>query len=216
MKDYTHIKKLIDWSEKFESQLSNGESWSDEKFSNWLINEINTSNTKAAESPKKSQAQIMMYVVFMYKYALFYSRKIFKNSKIYSIDDFSFLASLMPDKKLKKADVIRKNISEKSSGNEVLKRLLRHGLIKETDNPSDKRSKLLELSPDGLEAIQGIRTQIYKVSELVNGDLSEQEITVMLTLLEKLNVYHRPIFDANDEKHLNSLFGIESSAEKAK
>lgn len=208
MNNYTNLKKVIDWTEQFENQLSDGEQWSDEKFAVWLSNQVNLSKQKDLVSPKKPKPALTMYIYFMYKYALFYSRKIFKNSMIYSLDDFSVLASLLPDKQLMKADVIRKNVTEKSSGNEVLKRLLRQQLIEETDNPNDKRSKLLKLTPAGFQEINAVRSQLEKMGNLVAGDLTDQEKEILITMLSKLNEFHRPLFDANDENLLNEKLGL--------
>jgi DNA-binding MarR family transcriptional regulator len=210
MSNYTNLKKVIDWTEQFENQLRAGEQWTDENFAVWLSNQVTISKQKDVVSPKKPKPAITMYVYFMYKYALFYSRKIFKNSMIYSIDDFSVLESLLPDKQLMKADVIRKNVTEKSSGNEVLKRLLRQQLIEETKNPNDKRSKLLKLTPAGFAAINAVRIQLEKMGNLVAGDLTEQEKEILITMLSRLNDYHRPLFDANDEKLINNKLGIEN------
>lgn len=131
---------------------------------------MNTGINPAIVLPEKIEPAITMYITFMYKYALFYSRKFFKHSVIYSIDDFGVLASLLPSKKSTKADVIRECIAEKSSGNEVLKRLLRQQLIKETNNPNDKRSKLLEITPDGLNAMNAVWDKIEKMASLVTGN----------------------------------------------
>lgn len=208
MEKYTNIKRLIEWAEKFENQLSEGDVWNDNNFSNWLHNEVNTAPKVDSENAVKAKHSLVMPVYFMYKYALFYSRKIFKNSQIYSLDDFSFLASLLPDKKLMKADVIRKNISEKSSGNEVLKRLLKQKLIKETNNPDDKRSKLLELTLEGLNEINKVRSQMYNMGLLVDGNLTDEEKTAMAAMLTKLHNFHNPIFEMNDELFLNEKLGI--------
>lgn len=207
MNAYSHIKRLADWAEKYENQLSDGQEWDDNDFATWLAIEVNAAKVVAAV-PKQQQS-LAMPVYFLYKYALFYSRKIFKDSLIYSLDDFSFLASLLPDKKLKKADVIRKNIAEKSSGNEVLKRLLKQELIKETNNPADKRSKLLEITSKGFDEINAVRTQLYKMGALVDGDLSEEEKSLMHAMLSKLHHFHNPLFEANDELFLNEKLGIE-------
>lgn len=209
MKSYSHLKGLFDWAEKYENQLPEGQQWDDKSFADWFAIEVNKIEKADQTLSKKPQASLAMPVYFMYKYAVFYSRKVFKNSKIYSLDDFSFLASLLPDKKLKKADVIRKNIAEKSSGNEVLKRLLKQKLIKETNNPDDKRSKLLEITPEGFKEINAVRAQMYKMGELVDGDLSEEEKSIMHTMLSKLHKFHNPIFEANDELALNEKLGIE-------
>jgi len=145
----------------------------------------------------------------MYKYASFYSRKIFKHSLIYSIEDFGVLATLLRDKQIIKADVIRHCISEKSSGNEVLKRLLRQKLIKETDNPGDKRSKLLQITPEGLSEMNSLWGKMDKMGALVTGNLSDQEKIVLFDMLSKLHQFHNPFFEANDEKVLNEKLGID-------
>jgi DNA-binding MarR family transcriptional regulator len=206
---FSNLKRLIDWAEKFENQLLPGEQWNDKIFANWLSVEVNVTNKADKDLPENTESAIAMFIVFMYKYALFYSRKIFKNSLIYSIDDLGVLATLLPDKQLKKADVIRKNITEKSSGNEVLKRLLRQKLIMETNNPNDKRSKLLEITPDGLNEINVVRSQILKMSSLVTGNLSGKEKMMLLNMLSKLHEFHNPLFEANDEKLLNEKLGIQ-------
>lgn len=208
MTRYSSIKKSIDWIEKFENQLTGDEIWDDKKFADWLVKELGAKDEPIAVEKTKSNPKIMLNIFFMYKYASFYSRKIFKNSVIYSIDDFSFLASLLPDKKMRKADVIRKNVAEKSSGNEVLKRLLKQNLIKETDNPADKRSKLLEITPQGFKEIDAIRNQMFNMAALVDGNLTEEEKSNMLNMLAKLNDFHRPIFDLNDENFINQKLGI--------
>ncbi len=210
MKSYTNLKRLIDWAERYERDLPEGEQWDDKKFSEWLSNEISMTQLSSEGLAETTKPAVSMFVYFLYKYALFYSRKILKNSRIYSLDDFSFLASLLPNKQLMKAEVIRKNISEKSSGNEVLKRLLRQKLIKETNNPNDGRSKLLEITPEGLNEINAVRSQFEKMGTLVAGDLTEIEKIILINMLSKLLQFHKPIFEANDEEFLNDLLGVKN------
>ncbi len=208
METYSNVKRLIDWAENFESKLADGQQWDDKHFASWLSAEVNATNTTAIELTPDTDGDISMYIIFMYKYALFYSRKVFKHSIIYSIEDFGVLATLLPDKQLKKADVIRETISEKSSGNEVLKRLLRQKLIKETNNPNDKRSKLLEITADGMNEMNALWEQIEKMGALVTGNLSGKEKMMLLNMLSKLHEFHKPLFEANDEKLLREKLGI--------
>ncbi|MDZ4793919.1 MAG: MarR family transcriptional regulator [Bacteroidota bacterium] len=208
METYSNVKRLIDWAEKFSNQLIDEEQWEDKNFASWLSGEVNASNDGKKDLPENTEPAITMYITFLYKYALFYSRKIFKHSLIYSIEDFGVLATLLPDKRLKKADVIRETISEKSSGNEVLKRLLRQKLIKETNNPNDKRSKLLEITTEGTYEMNALWGQIEKMSSLVTGNLSGQQKMTLLQMLSKLHEFHNPLFEANDEKLLKEKLGI--------
>ena len=206
MDKYINLKKAVNWVSEFESQLPSGEDWNDVSFANWLLREVSKSNEQSVVTTKSSKA-IPMFLVFMYKYASFYARKILKKSKIYSFEDFSFLASLLPDKQLKKADVIRKNIAEKSSGNEVLKRLIKQKMIVESDNPCDKRSKLLMLTPVGFQEINAVRSQFEKMGALVTGDLNDEEKNILASTLTKLHLFHNPLFLENDEAKINELIG---------
>lgn len=205
MENYSNIKKSIDWASEFESQLLPGETWDDIAYAQWLLGHVNKDTVYL---DKKITKAIPMLVVFIYKYAVFYSRKILKNSVIYSLDDFSFLASLLPNKHLKKSEVIRKNISEKSSGNEVIKRLLRQNLILETNNPDDKRSKLLQLSALGLQELNAVRLQFETMGQIVTGDLNDFEKSTLFDILIKLHQFHNPLFITNDEKMLAQQLGI--------
>jgi DNA-binding MarR family transcriptional regulator len=90
----------------------------------------------------------------------------------------------------------------------VLKRLLRQKLIKETNHPTDKRSKLLEITTEGLSEINAILIQIQKMGSLVTGNLSKQEKIMLLGMLLNLHQFHNPLFKANDEKLLNEKLGI--------
>ncbi len=43
----------------------------------------------------------------------------------------------------------------------------------------------------------------------MDGDLSEQEKSIMHTMLSKLHKFHNPFFEANDQLVLNEKLGIE-------
>jgi len=96
---------------------------------------------------------------------------------------------------------------EKSSGNEVLKRLLKQGLIQETPHPEDRRSKLVMLTDAGRAAFQSVQTGIERLSDVVVADLSEDEKASLLHLLTKLHHFHKPIFEAADEETLGEMLG---------
>jgi len=77
MNTYFNLKILIEWAEKFDNQLSDGQQWHDKKLASWLSDEVGKENQVESGIPANTEAAITMYIAFMYKYALFYSRKIF-------------------------------------------------------------------------------------------------------------------------------------------
>jgi len=150
---------------------------------------------------------IAMHLSFMARYAQFYSRRVFRHSAVYSEDDWVVLTSLYPDHKMKKTDLIRSAIMEKSSGNEVLKRMLKQGLLNEYPHPTDKRSKLIELTDTGRRAFESLLSSLPKLAETVVADLTAEEKESLLQLLIKLHRYQKPIFEAADEAVLGWMLG---------
>lgn len=201
------IRKLLDLAEGYESDGGNTQVFDQEDFVSWLItnHQRKPRETTATDFGPPVNGLIAMYLSFMARYAQFYNRRLFRHSVIYAEDDWGVLVTLYPNQQLKKTDVIRGCIMEKSSGNEVLKRLLKQGLLQEQEHPSDKRSKLIELTDAGRAAFEAVEGGIYKLSDVVVADLSEEEKGVFLQLLNKLHRFHKPIFEEGDEERLERM-----------
>lgn len=195
------IRHLLDLAEEYERAGGNTEKMDQEDFISWLITnqrKIAPLTTPEPSAEPMVDGLIAMYLSFMARYAQFYSRRVFRHSVIYSEDDWGVLVSLYPYQQLKKTDVMRGCLMEKSSGNEVLKRMLKQGLLQERTHPADKRSKLIELTDAGREAFDAVGGGIAKLSKVVVGDLTGEEKTAFLQLLNKLHRFHKPIFEAGE------------------
>ena len=201
------IRKLLDLADAYESGGGNTGEFDQEDFVSWLITGQQQRTREAAEpaSGPPVNGLIAMYLSFMARYAQFYSRRVFRNTVVYSEDDWGVLVSLYPDARLKKTDVMRGCILEKSSGNEVLKRMLKKGLLREHPHPEDGRSKLIELTDAGRAAFESVQNRIVKLSNAVVADLAEEEKISLLQMLVKLNRYHKPIFEKADEAMLGEM-----------
>lgn len=201
------IRKLLDLADAYESGGGNTGEFDQEDFVSWLITGQQQRTREAAEpaSGPPVNGLIAMYLSFMARYAQFYSRRVFRDTVVYSEDDWGVLVSLYPDARLKKTDVMRGCILEKSSGNEVLKRMLKKGLLREHPHPEDGRSKLIELTDAGRAAFESVQNRIVKLSNAVVADLAEEEKISLLQMLVKLNRYHNPIFEKADEAMLGEM-----------
>jgi DNA-binding MarR family transcriptional regulator len=204
---YEVLKELIKLSEAYEEELKPSE-WQREQFIGWLLQKGKREQGffEKNDNIPSQDGLIAMFISFMFKYAQFYSKRLLKDSPIYSLDDFGMLAGLFPDKELRKTDLIKRGIMEKSSGNEVLKRLLKQGLISEKSHPEDGRSKLIYISPAGKAAMLSISKGMNQLSKHVTGNLEEQEKASLLHMLMKLHQFHKPIFERGDEEEINHLF----------
>lgn len=204
------LRELLDLLDAFEREGGDTNQLDRESFASWLITFRRGSAKKQSRQPEagpRLNGLIAMYLNFMGRYAQFYGRRVFRDSEIYSDDDWGIFVSLFPDRQMKKTEVLRGCIMEKSSGNEVLKRLLKQGLIQEIPHPEDRRSKLVMLTDAGRAAFMSVRNGIERLSDVVVADLTEEEKATLLHLLTKLHLFHKPIFDEADEKTLGEMLG---------
>ncbi len=143
---------------------------------------------------RSSLNDISILLVLMYRYARLYIKKALKRSAIRTPDEFSFLITLMTYESLTKTELIRTQVMEKTSGTEVIKRLLRNGFIKECADPEDKRSVRVSISEKGRKEILDLLPDMRVVSGIVVGDLNESEISTLGYLLKRLDHFHNDIF----------------------
>jgi len=221
--NYGFLRELITLAEEYEQQQPEGQSPDKEGFTNWLVTQqyLNArqegmdkelENMAKAGSNENEQgaflinrnldSNIAVLLAFMNKFSNYYSKRVFKYSAIYSVDDFGFAIDLFPDQKLTKAQLIRVNFMEKSSGMEVIKRLIKQGILQETENPEDGRSKLVMLTDQGRANIIGVMPGMANIGKLIVGNLNQEQKMVLLQFLRSLHQFHEPIYLNKSEEEL--------------
>ncbi|NUN99035.1 MAG: winged helix DNA-binding protein [Saprospiraceae bacterium] len=198
---YNFYRQLMNVSEEFEQHHLNPEQLTLEHFSAWLSMKLSSAN-KTKEADKRSWNQtdetlevgISKLVGFMHRYARIYLKKAFEKTPLTTPDDFSYLAALAEKGFLSKTELIEENIHEKTSGMEVIKRLLNAGLIVQTEHPSDRRSKIISITEKGQEVLYGVFDELRTIAKLVSGNLTDLEKQQLFYLLQKLDHFHRPIY----------------------
>lgn len=199
-------KQVIDWLEAFQEQ-QNGQGLSPSSFGAWLLQQEDRASEKQG-LPPNADGLISMYFGFMANFAAFYARRVFRHLDLYALTDWAFLATLEQEEPLTKTALIQKNILEKSSGTEVLKRLKKQGYIEEQSNPEDRRAKLVLLSDKGREAVKEANARIMPMGQVITADLEASQKQQLLKLLQQLHQFHLPIFEQNDEAELEQMLNI--------
>ena len=120
-------------------------------------------------------------------------------------EDFTYLYTLMDVESMTKIKLIEKNVHEKPTGLEVIKRLLKHGLVGEKNDENDKRSKQVFLTDKGRALFFATIEQMNKIALVVSGDLSKNEKKQLHRLLKKLAHFHNPIYLSNKEVSIDEL-----------
>jgi DNA-binding MarR family transcriptional regulator len=216
MKKSEILTTLIDRFFSFDAEKGSNDDYSMDEFIGYLnsksdakgleIRKISGEEYKWIKDESRSTSiDISILIVIMYHYAKGYIKKALKESCLQTPDEFSFLITLMTYESMSKSELITKQVMEKTSGSEVIRRLIKRGLIVESADEKDKRSIRVSITKTGREEIIKTLPLMGDVSEIVVGNLSAEEINTLSYLLKKLDYFHNDIY-INKRRHpLNDI-----------
>lgn len=199
---YHKLKELIQYLEEFEAK--NPEKTSNlHDFALWLNNELRNQplSPKSRElnyhgniNKQSTNTQISILIGRMARYANNYSKKIFSNTNISSLEEFTFLSTLMFKTDLSKAELSRQNLMEITSGADIIKRLIKKKLVEIFDDTTDKRSKRVRITDFGKITMFQVFKEMETVTEIITGNLMDWEKLYLLSALKKLDNLHKKIY----------------------
>jgi len=219
MKTKEILIELLDYLDIFEKEnLESDKSLSITEFISYLNSQKKIQNLKRDEISggveewrtkemieNKPLTDISILVVILYRYAKSYIKKALKDSQIKTADEFSFLITLMTYESMTKMELINLQIMEKTSGTEIINRLIKLGLIDQEKDTNDKRSVRIKITQSGRQEILEILPQMQLVSKIVVGNLLEDEKNTLSFILRKLDSFHNDIFQNKKEFELSQL-----------
>ena len=216
MKKNEILNTLINDFFSFDAEKGNHEEYSMDEFIGYLnakserqeleIRKISGENKELLKYEYSSATRdISILIVMMNRYAKWYIKKVLKDGLLQTPDEFSFLISLMTYDSLSKSELITKQIMEKTSGTEIISRLVRRGMIFETADQNDKRSIRVSITRTGREEILRILPLMTNVTEIVVGNLGIEEINTLSYLLKKLDYFHNDIYLNKRGKPLSDI-----------
>lgn len=153
---------------------------------------------QAAPTPYGAQlatdTRIGVLIGRMWRFAKFYVKKALDNHAISTLDEFTFLATIHRAGTPTKTEVCVENITEMTTGTEILRRFLKAGLVEEFTDANDRRAKRLKLTPAGERALMNAFVQLRDVSRIVVGTLSPQQKDNLIGMLDHLDAFHTNIY----------------------
>ncbi len=111
-----------------------------------------------------------------------------KGMKIQHFEEFNLLSAIANLKTPRKTEVIFHTINELSTGLHLLAGMKKRGYILEKDDPEDKRSKRLSLTPKGKKILEGCYERFSKIPELLFKDLNHEDIRLCIQLLKNIDL----------------------------
>lgn len=208
--------EVIEHLDKFHSEYKGGNDYTMDDFLGYLntqrpskdieMRKVGGDQAQHLDTVRQeSNSDVAILVTLLFRYAKGYIKKALQDSIIQTADEFAFLITLITFESLTKTELISKQVMEKTSGVEVIKRLVGQGLIHEFSDLTDKRSVRVSITDKGKMEVMKVLPEMSKVSRIVVGNLVPSEITTLSYLMKKLDFYHNDIFMNNKNASLDEL-----------
>ena len=185
------IKEVINWLELFTEENPNAEK-EIKSFILWLTSKLfaDDQSHQAINGNDTLDMEMSFLLVMQNRHYKSYSKKALADSELSSAEGFSFLYHLNLVGSYRKMELIKLHLLEPPSGIEVLKRLLKKGLIEEFDDPDDKRAKRVRISAKGKSEIDKTIPKMQDVFIAMTAEMSLNEKLHVISFLKKMNEYH--------------------------
>ncbi len=163
----------------------------------------------AYESPlryhrnRSYDAQIGLLIGRLQRFARHYFKKALQNR--ISLDEFGFLMAVYQLEHPRKSDVINMNLLEPTTGTEILRRLIREGWLTQRPCTTDKRAKILSMTPAGHRMLAETLEEVVKVGDLLTGDLSIAQKQELLRILMHLNEFHEYLYAEHRDTPIETI-----------
>jgi len=151
------------------------------------------------------EVEFSILLTGLFRFAKHYLKKAFAKTAFKTIDEFGFLATLTREGNLMKNELINEHMLEMSSGSEIIKRLVRNGLVHEYPDQNDKRAKRVALTEKGRQEIFVAFGEMHKVSKIIRGNLQSHELKEALAVLNKLTFWHKHIHEQDKNATIEEL-----------
>ncbi|WHF52024.1 MarR family winged helix-turn-helix transcriptional regulator [Chryseobacterium gotjawalense] len=150
--------------------------------------------------------EIAKQVIMLGRYSKQLIRKSLDGNPNLVNEDFTYLFRMMDYPSLTKMQLIEKNAHEKQTGIEIIKRLVKNGLLVESPDQNDKRSTRISVTEKGKKVFLKSMKEITMVSKIMCGKLNGEEKENLLNYLKKLNTFHHTVYTNFKNEELVRIF----------
>lgn len=202
---YQQIQLLIERFGAFEAETGKQ---SIEDFAKWTLAQTPPQRVSNGANPQQAvliQGRIMEDMGRITSFVKHYVRKAIKDSPLAGWNDMVAIIGLFYAGSQRKTELIQAGLMELSPGMEVIRRLLRLELITAFPDPDDGRAKRVKLTRTGEDMFHQIERELQKVGQIIAGNLSLSELQQFASQLQKLNHFHSPIWQTDQDASLDQL-----------
>ncbi len=155
--------------------------------------------------PQSTANRFMKVIARLHLAYNFYLRIALKDTPLAAIEKFAFLAALNVLGESSKTQVINYAMMEMSTGSDILNRLKGEGYISQRNDPNDRRSKLIKITPSGDEILQQCFKKTAVVREILLSELTEDEEKICVQILYPIQEKHARLAVESKGKSIEEL-----------
>ncbi len=208
--NYPLLKDAIQLIEQFEVENAPENNYPADinGFKQWVAKQYLEQETltepdwEGKKNGRSPESVINTLIVHMNRYAKTYSKAAILESDFSTQEEFIYLINLKAFGAMSKMELIKKNIQDKPVGMQIINRLIGQKWVIQSNSPTDKRSKILQITTKGLEVLEKQMGKIRLATQIVTGNLNPSEKMDLIRLLKKLEHFHQPIFSKNIDSKL--------------
>lgn len=152
--------------------------------------------------------EICKQMLLLNRFAKQMIRKGLTNYPELANEEFTYLYRLMDYESLTKMQLVEKNGHEKQTGFEIIKRLIKNGLIEEFDDTQDKRSKRVKVTKHGKNIFRSSSQDVTAIAQILSADLTHKEKEVLLKSLRKLNEFHFTVYHEHKDSSVEEITNL--------
>lgn len=187
-----NVNKLTELIQKFATYSEVHENQDLENFAFWLLKKKDNTSTAPEQQLNRD---LGYYINRINRYGKYLSKQFLEETAISSLDEFSFLTVIKALGKPSKSEVYEATITELTTGQQMMRRLINMGLIGEETDTEDKRMKRVFLTEEGKETQALAFEQIGKECNLKFGKLDITHKKELLKLLKELDKHNSTLLN---------------------
>ena len=192
--------EILDYLEEFEAQSKSYQKLDIEDFASFILSKSSKRNEKVIEDNvdvecSRLDVDLSKNLTFLGRYIKYYMHKVVNGSGLQTGDEYSYLMTLLHHESLNKTELNNLNVFEKTSGNEVIRRLIKNGMVEEFGDVKDRRSKRIRITDKGREELEHIISNLRRASYILCHPLSVEEKLVFNEFLERILKVHDGVFN---------------------
>jgi DNA-binding MarR family transcriptional regulator len=119
-----------------------------------------------------------------------YARDLLSDIPEIQLEGFYYLVNIMHQGESRKTEIINHQLSELSTGIDILNRLKDEDLIKERLDPSDRRAKLISITEKGRKILFQCFRRMSKVGSILFDEVAEDDRRLCIQLLKNVEIKH--------------------------